>query len=65
MDNNIISIGIEIVFKKKGEDKNLKAERYRAKSNLFNNVKDLLKEEIDNIDKKYHFYNIISVKFTG
>jgi len=33
--------------------------------NSLNNVKDLLKKEIDNIDKKIHLYNVISIKFTG
>lgn len=78
MNNNIISAGIEIVYRRrKGRitelDKELikgnldlpLVERHRAKSNSIKNVKDLLKKEIDDIHEKYHFNNVISVKFTG
>jgi len=73
-----ISAGVEIVYRRRKDritelDKELMkenlwsplVERYRAKSNSLKNVKDLLKEEIDDIDKEYQFDNIISVKFTG
>jgi len=57
-----LSAGVEIIFKDKQIEK---AERYRVEDNSLNNVKDLLKKEIDNIDKKIHLYNVISIKFTG
>jgi len=61
----MVSAGIEIVFAKDRKNENLNTERYRVESKLYNNVKDLLKNEIDNIAKKYNFANIISVKITG
>lgn len=61
----ILSIGVEIVYVTPEDRDNRLAERYRARDNSLSNVKDLLKKEIDNIDKKYHFYNVITVKFTG
>ena len=71
-----ISVGVEILYVRsriEQKPKNPKeprcfstdVERYRAKYNLSNDVKDLLKKEIDNIDEKYNFDDVISVKFTG
>jgi len=62
-----ISAGVEIVYFEKGKNKPLKGEKYRAKSDSLDNVKDLLKKEIDNIADKYNLDNVvsISIKFTG
>ena len=71
-----ISVGVEILYVKsriEQKPKNPKeprcfstdVERYRAKDNLSNNMKDLLKKEIDSIDKKYNFDDIIFIKFIG
>lgn len=72
----IISVGVEILYVKsriEQKPKNPKeprafstdVERYRAKYSSFDNLKDLMKYQIDIITEKYNLEDIISIKFTG
>lgn len=55
----IISVGIRIIFR--GHS----FKTYRAGTDRKIEMKDLLKDEIENIAKEYKFEDIISIKFTG
>lgn len=59
-----LSAGVEIVYMKPKNKIAKSVERYRVESELCD-IKDLLKNQIDIIGKKYKLENIISIKFTG
>lgn len=60
--DNEISVGVEIVFMKKGKEE---VKKYRAKDNFVKEIKDLMINEISNLAKIYDFEDVISIKFTG
>ena len=61
----ILNAGVEIVYINPNDKKSKSVERYRTRYSSFDNLKDLLKYQIDIIEEKYKLENIISIKFTG
>lgn len=60
--DNEISVGVEIVFMKKGKEE---VKKYRAKDDFVKEVKDLMIDEINKLAEIYDFEDVISIKFTG